>query len=81
MTSFEPDKKKRGRREPFYEVLAHRLAELEVSPEQEAWKPYLPCPAAPLTQPTSFTRGVGTQLDGKKACTGAVETNDCTGEV
>ena len=34
VTSFEPDKKKRGRREPFYEVLAHRLAELEVSPEQ-----------------------------------------------
>ncbi len=31
VTSFEPDKKKRGRQEPFYEVLAHRLAELEVS--------------------------------------------------
>lgn len=30
MTSFEPETRKRGRQMPFYEELAHRLADLEV---------------------------------------------------
>ena len=48
VTSFEPDKKKRGRQEPFYEVLAHRLAELEVSLNQRVLDMHLPCPASLL---------------------------------
>ena len=51
VTSFEPDKKKRGRQEPFYEVLAHRLAELEVSAGKTTQNLHLPCRASLPLQP------------------------------
>ena len=50
MTSFEPDKRKRGRQEPFYEQLGHRLWELEVRMEARLARRILTCASSPESQ-------------------------------
>ena len=81
VTSFEPDQKKRGRREPFYEVLAHRLAELEVSSEQTTLISASAMPSLSADVESNLDPEDGqTQLMCGKACIDAVHAAECTGK-
>ena len=50
VTSFEPDKRKRGRQEPFYEQMGHWLGELEVRIEARLARSIPTCANSPESQ-------------------------------